>query len=85
MQYFQDLGQSVSPYRLDSHLANNIRVSQNLSKLVIPLTPTNKIFRFVKIPLFEVAQGMLNNFVMLANMLKEIKTKSAQNKQNLFT
>ena len=35
------------------------------SKLVFPSKHTNKIYRFVKIPLFAVAQAMLNNFIVL--------------------
>ena len=58
-QYFQDLG--LFGYTDLSHLANNIHER----KLVFPSACANKIYRFVKIPLFAVTQGMLNNFVML--------------------
>ena len=65
LQNFQDFGQRFSLYGPPSHLANNIHVSKNLNKHVFQSTYTNKIYRFVKLPLFAVAQGMLNNFVML--------------------
>ena len=64
LHYFQDLGQSFSLYGSPAHVANNIHVSKNKSKLEFPSTCANKVCRFVKIPLFAVAQEMLNNFVM---------------------
>ena len=47
-----------------SKLANNVHMYPQ-RKAVFSSTYTNKIYRFVKMNLFAVAQGMLKNFIML--------------------
>ena len=61
-QHFQTFGQSFSQYGPPSWQITYVYLQSNP---VFPSAYTNKIYRFVKIPLFAVAQEMLNNFIML--------------------